>query len=1280
MQVTNAVNVQLATCNIKYRSMKKSFYLALLLCSLFLSFSFLANKTIDVELEIGGTSPTGKSVLHSALMNCGEPFFDPGGQNGDFQPGDSQVVTFCPDNPDDFIVVSFDEWDLGLCCDAVLEVHQGETLGNLLFTHDAAIKPFTVSGFEPGCLTFNFTANADALPAAGWVASVSCSPCPPPFLHFVENITNESVDIFVESFFFSEALIWEVGAPGFTSNNEEFIISGLDFGPFLPLSGLESGTAYDIYVANFCDFTDTSAYYGPIPIFTMPACGDDFFDPGGPDGDILLNSSITGQICSDVPGQVVSITFDEFDLGPCCNELEIFDSEFPNGIPIGTYTGTNNPGMISSTDFSGCLSFNLISPGGSVTGPGWEASVSCVTCPTPTIQSANQISSTSAEISWSFIMPASYYYYELGTPNFEPGTGDFISSGNVSGNTVLIPGLQGNTEYEVAVRSHCGSFDTSAFSQKLPFVTSPSCGDVFYDAGGPDGNYDGNQTVVNTICPNEPGTVIQLDFDTFSLTNNGSFFDIYDGDGPFSNLIGSWFGDDSPNVVSATNASDCLTVIFFPNGQPGYGWAANVNCITCPNPNNVTFSTADVGIEFFWNFVSDASSYHWEIGLPGFGPGTGNHVLQATTTQNNIFGINGLNGNTEYEFYVQSLCGGGDSSAFSGPLTFITPPSCGDKFYDPGGPDQDYEPFASETTTICPNEPNTFAQVVFHELDVPSCCANLFLNDGINFVNLSQNPGIPPPITSQNPNGCLNFQFDSFNDLSIGSGWDATINCVSCPEAYDFRISRVTGESVRFNWQSTFLTLSTKWEVGLKGFAPGTGTAAAGGSSPIAFPEALATGLVPNTEYGIYLKNVCAAENSLFAGPFSFRTAPSCNGQFYDPAGPDSNYIGNSISMLTVVCPDEPDRFVEVEFTAFNVGPFFNDILDVYDDNDISPNSLGQFSGTNLPPVFSATNASGCLAFAFNAFSGQSLPGWEANVICVDCPRGNGVTVSEIEPHLIEVTWEAIPVASQYFLEIGEKGFEPGTGEAVFTETVNANMTSFVFTGLESGTFYDIYMRTDCNGDFSPFTQRLRVSTHPTCGDFFFDPGGPNDQYAHNETYVTTICPEIPDDHVTISFNIFSLESCCDFLNVFNGTSLFGSFLGSFSGSIPPDPFTSTHSSGCLSFEFVSNESTAGNGWEAVVSCELTDSYERVEKDLFHLQVFPNPTSSLLNLVFDYPAHEVVSVEVHDIMGQRILKNPLNTILGKNMTELDLGEMPVGTYLVSVRGAHGIVTEKVVRI
>ena len=84
--------------------------------------------------------------------------------------------------------------------------------------------------------------------------------------------------------------------------------------------------------------------------------------------------------------------------------------------------------------------------------------------------------------------------------------------------------------------------------------------------------------------------------------------------------------------------------------------------------NGVTATTASL------TWVENGTATRWEVeyGALGFALGTGTR----DTTSSNPFSISGLTSSTDYEYYVRSICGVGDSSAFAGPGSFTTAFQC----------------------------------------------------------------------------------------------------------------------------------------------------------------------------------------------------------------------------------------------------------------------------------------------------------------------------------------------------------------------------------------------------------------------------------------------------------------------------------------------------------------------------------------------------------------------------------------------------------------------------
>ena len=144
----------------------------------------------------------------------------------------------------------------------------------------------------------------------------------------------------------------------------------------------------------------------------------------------------------------------------------------------------------------------------------------------------------------------------------------------------------------------------------------------------------------------------------------------------------------SPGSLGWINASHDLTglggqvavLLRFAFGSDGSvqddGFAFdNINIVnlTCPAPTALTAtSVLDVSADLAFTEAGTATSWNIEWGPSGFTPGTGTMV---TGTASNPYSLTGLSPSTAYSYYVQSDCGAGDLSFWSGPYTFLT--ACG---------------------------------------------------------------------------------------------------------------------------------------------------------------------------------------------------------------------------------------------------------------------------------------------------------------------------------------------------------------------------------------------------------------------------------------------------------------------------------------------------------------------------------------------------------------------------------------------------------------------------
>ncbi|MEH6537162.1 MAG: choice-of-anchor L domain-containing protein, partial [Psychroserpens sp.] len=207
----------------------------------------------------------------------------------------------------------------------------------------------------------------------------------------------------------------------------------------------------------------------------------------------------------------------------------------------------------------------------------------------------------------------------------------------------------------------------NAFSQDLNMQdgTFDRCApDKFYDSGGPGGPYSSDENLVATICPQNAGEFIILDFITFNTQLNVDVLTIYDGDDTSAPVIGTYNGANNPGtvIVSATNTSGCITIQFETDGTgTTTGWEADIICAvpcqtitpsitTIPVANTAGVIQVNVGqqIDFTGSaiFSTDGTgaTYDWSFGDFNIDSGANvSHAYAASGAYNVILTVTDAN-------------------------------------------------------------------------------------------------------------------------------------------------------------------------------------------------------------------------------------------------------------------------------------------------------------------------------------------------------------------------------------------------------------------------------------------------------------------------------------------------------------------------------------------------------------------------------------------------------------------------------------------------------------
>ncbi|MEM6396274.1 MAG: choice-of-anchor L domain-containing protein [Bacteroidota bacterium] len=172
------------------------------------------------------------------------------------------------------------------------------------------------------------------------------------------------------------------------------------------------------------------------------------------------------------------------------------------------------------------------------------------------------------------------------------------------------------------------------------------------------------------------------------------------------------------------------------------------------------------------------------------------------------------------------------------------------------------------------------------------------------------------------------------------------------------------------------------------------------------------------------------------------------------------------------------------------------------------------------------------------------------------------------------------------------------------------------------------------------------------CSGFLYDSGGPEGNYADDENFTYTICPDQPHECIEFSMSFYNMEGgfSDDFIAVYDGEDESGTLLASLGGfGFGPnatDPgsgvcFQTQASSGCITVQFSSDFSGNFEGFEAFWQCSTTpcNPPQPFEYEL-------NPDADAIVSALTGPQTQVTNVEINCPEGAYATFNAENTNLG----------------------------------
>ena len=551
------------------------------------------------------------------ITGCDATLMD-SGINGPYAINEDYTMTFCGDGSGDCLLLDF--LVLNISAGDHLYIYDGsDTNGFLIADLTNTTSPAAI--VAPGtCVTFNFTSNGFTN-APGFEVDITCDGVCPTCDDGVSNGYEIGVDCGgpeceeCDFIIISQggtattcsSTLYDSGLFGDYSNSEFHVVTicaddtasclGFDFLSFnvenfydslivydgldinSPIIGAYSGIL-DPFVlsapgtcATFKFISDASVIRPGFEIAVScvcPTCDDGIWngeevdtDCGGPDcpeclfnviseeglvtgcDEVLFDSGINGQyaanenysmtFCGDGTDECLLIDFTSLNIA-FGDHLYIYDGQNTDGFLIADIT--NSTAQLPITAPSGCVTFNFVSDG-FTNAAGFEIHITCDgVCPT-------------------------------------------CDDGILNG-------------YEIGV--DCGGPDC----EECEFIvmngnqTESSCSTTIYD-NGLFGNYANGSDDVLTICSDEPGGCMQLEFISFEIESGWDFLSIYDGEDMSAPLIGTYTGTVIPQFISTTGG--CLTIHFTSDGiidDPGYEIA--VSCV-CPTCDDGVLNGAEIGID-----------------------------------------------------------------------------------------------------------------------------------------------------------------------------------------------------------------------------------------------------------------------------------------------------------------------------------------------------------------------------------------------------------------------------------------------------------------------------------------------------------------------------------------------------------------------------------------------------------------------------------------------------------------------------------------------------------
>jgi uncharacterized protein (TIGR02145 family) len=319
-------------------------------------------------------------ALVDEVIACGGVFLDSGGENGVYEDFEDYSITIYPENEDEYVSLTFNEFALEGCCD-YLTIYDGESTSAPLLqpgsngTSLNGLVFYASPANETGALTITFTSDL-SISNSGWAAEIGCTTYGPCFGFEVDVIASfeseegtSDATAFLDITLGNEPFeyLWSTGE---TTESIEGLTAGAYSVTVTDSEGCEAEAQFDVIV-------DPEIYIMGEMV-QISTCNGLFYDSGGPEGNFSANENMFIRICPDEDGMAAQLDFTEFNLD--WEELTIYDGMGTTSpvLASGNYNDLQGETIVASQEnSSGCLTVTFTTSAWAWTTSGWEAFITC---------------------------------------------------------------------------------------------------------------------------------------------------------------------------------------------------------------------------------------------------------------------------------------------------------------------------------------------------------------------------------------------------------------------------------------------------------------------------------------------------------------------------------------------------------------------------------------------------------------------------------------------------------------------------------------------------------------------------------------------------------------------------------------------------------------------------------------------------------------------------------------------------------------------------------------